>query len=157
MNSLKTELKECLRQGGIPVEDAGAWQMGKILRESKAYVSLRQITGGQGAFRQYWGTDEQGNEIYGMQLTVKFALVLLTPKSLGAAGAEAFGEETLNTVLTGAGELGAQEILCTEARYDSLRDCFQQEISVESHVMACGTETDSGITLTGFRVKGTVL
>lgn len=157
MTSLKTELKELLQQGGIPVEDGGAWKMGTILRENRAYVSLRQISGMQGAFQQYWGTDEQGSEIYGMQLVVKFALVLLSPKSLGAAGAEAFGEETLNRVLMGAGGLGAQEIHCTEARYDSLRDCFQQEISVESQVMAYGTETDGGIRLSGFRVKGTVL
>lgn len=157
MQELKAALKETLKQAGIAVTDGGAWKMGPLQKEKGVFVSLRQITGTQGAFQQYLGMDINGNEVYGAELTVTFALVLLTPKELGAPEAGVFGEEIINAVLLAVGQLGAQEILCAEAQYDSLRDCFRQEITVQSRIMAYGTETDSGIELRDFRVKALVL
>lgn len=157
MQELKTVLKSALKQAGIPVADGGPWEMGAIRKEKGVFVSLRQITGGQGVFQQYLGTDSNGNEVYGSELSVTFALVLLTPKERGAQEAERFGEETINAVLLTVSQLGAQEIQCSEAGYDSLRDCFRQEITVQSRIMAFDTETESGVTLREFRVKALML
>lgn len=157
MQELKAALKAALKQAGISAADGRAWKMGPLQKEKGVFVSLRQITGAQGAFQQYLGQDIDGNEVYGAELTVTFALVLLTPKELGAPEAEAFGEEIMNAVLLAVGQLGVQEILCAEAQYDSLRDCFRQEITVQSRIMAYGTETDSGVALSDFRVKALML
>lgn len=157
MQEIKAALKAALKQAGISAADGGAWKMGPLQKENGVFISLRQIKGAQGAFQQYLGMDVNGNEVYGAELTVTFALVLLTPKELGAPEAEAFGEEVMNAVLLAVGQLGIQEILCAEAKYDSLRDCFRQEITVQSRMVAYGTETDGGIALRDFRVKALML
>lgn len=157
MQELKRALKSALEQAGIPVAEGGSWKMGTLRTEKGAYVSLRQIIGNGGALGQYLGTDSNGSEVYGAELTVTFALVLLTPKEWGAPEAEAFGEETMNAVLAAMSQLGIQEIQCSEAQYDSLRDCFRQEITVQSRMMAYGNETDHGVALREFRVNAEVL
>lgn len=157
MLRMKHELKTILNGAGIPAEYGGDWKLGKVIRDHGVYISLRQISGTEGALHQYLGTDAQGNELYGMALELKFALVLLSPKEQGISGAEAFGEETMNAVLGAMQQLGAREILCSEAKYDALRDCFRQEITVDSQVMAYGVETNQGICLTEFRVQALVL
>ena len=153
MLELKEKLRQILQDAGISADNSGNWKLGDLLLENHAYISLRQVTAEQGAMYRYLGCDEDGSEIYGMLLTVKFAVVLLTPKAYGGYGAEEFAEEAMNAILMASGQLGARDVVCSEAGYDSLRDCFRQEILVESRVLAYGTETDSGILLTGFRIR----
>lgn len=157
MRSMKEALMRILNQAGIRPEEAGAWAMGSLLEKNKVCLSLRQIVGVPGALFQYLGTGEDGDEIYGMELTVRFGLTLLCPKQQGATGAEDFEEEILNGLMLSLGDLGAREISCSEVQYDSLRDCFRQEITVENRVMAYGTRGETGMELTGFRVKAAVL
>ncbi len=154
------DLKETLRKGladaGISAGNAREWSLGKQVTERGLYISLRQVTAEQGALYHYLGANADGDEVYGMTLDVKFALVLLNPKGSGGCGAEEFAEETLNALMAAPDVLGARAISCGEAEYDSLRDCFRQEMVVSSRVMAYGTRTEEKTKLEDFRIEASV-
>lgn len=154
------DLKETLRKGladaGISAGNAREWSLGKLVEERGLYISLRQVTAAQGALYHYLGVNSDGDELYGMTMDVIFALVLLSPKSSGGYGAEEFAEETINALMAVPEAMGAREIVCGEAEYDSLRDCFRQEIVVSNRVMAYGTQTDVGTKLEDFHIEASV-
>lgn len=156
MLTLKACLKEGLKEAGIKAGDAGDWRLGELIIEKALYISLRQAVAAQGAMQSYLGCDAEGCEVYGMQMEVKSALVLLSPKGDGGYGVEAFAEEVMNVLLSATQRLGIRAICCEEMAFDSLRDCFRQEIVLTQQVMAYGARTDEGIALEEFRVLAEV-
>ena len=153
MRELKQLLQEELKNAGIAAKAAGQWRLGGLIEENCVFIQLQQASVTQGGMYGYLGQDTQGNEQYGMALNVKFALVLLSPSAAGGEGAEAFAEEVLNTLMASVSVLGIQDMVCAQAEYDSLRDCFKQEIVVSNQVMAYGVKTEAGITLERFCVQ----
>lgn len=152
MNKLRKLLEETLRAGGLPVETGSLWRMGAPVKQGKVCVRLLRAEGEAGAVYHYLGTDEQGQEKYGMRLTVEFALVTLSPKHEGGEGAEAFGERVLELLLAAAGSIPVLRIEVEEAAYDSVRDCFTQRLRVKTAVLVCGTVEDGAMALEGFRL-----
>lgn len=153
MKKLKQLLKQELERAGICTEDAKAWRLGQVITDNRLYISLRKLSAVQGALSGYLGMEANGDEIHGMCLDVQFALVLLTPREYGGYGAEEFVEEIMETLMLLSEHLGVREILCGEAGYDSLRDCFRQEVLVSNQVMAYGTVQDEGVVLEDFRIQ----
>lgn len=153
MNKLKQMLLAQLAENGVLTEAGKEWRPGKLVEEKGAFLSLRQATAEQGALCRYLGCDAHGAEVYGMRMEIEFALVLLSPKAGGGAGAEEFAEQVFDGLLNASGNLGLREISCGEAGYDSLRDCFRQEIRAKCLVMAYATKTDEGMCLEEFRIQ----
>ena len=157
MLELKRLLQEELNNANIQARNASDWHMGGPVEEKGAFISLRQAGISPGAMYGYVGLDAEGNERFGMVLDVKFALVLLSPKKDGGIGAETFGEDTANALMVSAGRLGIREMVCNEAAYDKIRDCFRQEIVVFNQVLAYGVKEDTGIRLEQFCIQALVL
>lgn len=152
MNKLKESLMEALRNAGLTVEAGGLWRMGAPVKQEKVCVQLLKTTAEDGAVHRYLGLDEQERELYGMQLKVEFALVMLTPKTGGGEGAEAFSETVMDLLLSGVTDMPILGIWLEEAVYDGVRDCFSQKIRVETMAMACGAVEDGTLRLEDFRI-----
>lgn len=101
---------------------------------------------------QYLGCSASGAECYGVKLTVEFKLSLLTPKSSGGEGAEAFGEQVMDSLLSELGALALSEISLGQAEYDGVRDCFRQSLQAKTSVFAWGSVEDAYPLLSQFRV-----
>lgn len=141
---------EALKDCGIPVEQASPWQPGTPVKESRAYLDI--LTAKTQGEYQYLGCSATGEECYGVRLTVEFRLRLLTPKSFGGEGAEAFGEKVLDGLLSALGALALSEISLGQTEYDGLRDCFLQTVQAQTRVFAWGSAEESYPLLSQFRV-----
>lgn len=155
MNKLKSRIAEALSTAGLTVEAGGIWRMAVPVKTEKVCLRILKATAEDGAIYRYLGLNDQGEEQYGMKLTVDFGLVMLTPKSGGGDGAEEYAETVMDLLLTGIGSLKILNISLEEAAYDSVRDCFSQEIRMRIMVLACGTVTDSTVQLEDFRLEAT--
>lgn len=154
MNELKRVLAEALENMGLSVEMAEQWKKSTPLKQNKICLKLRGISAEQG--QMYLGTDWQGAECYGRQLKVALSLILLTPREQGAEGVESLGEQVVERLISGIYGIDLREILLEEAKYDSMRDCFRQEVQMNIRAMALGEMEDGGFTLSRFRLNGTV-
>lgn len=152
MNKLKASLMEALRSAGLTVEAGGLWRMGAPVKQEKVCVQILKTTAEDGAAHRYLGLDAQEQELYGMKLTVEFALVMLTPKTGGGEGAEAFAETMLDLLLSGAADMPIYGMTLEGAAYDETRDCFSQRLRVETSVMAIGAVNDGTLQLENFRL-----
>lgn len=153
MNELKEKLLEALRQGGLEGLHGEPWEMASRVASPRAALRICRVRAVDGGFGRYLGTDALGKELYGMQLEVEFGLMLLSPKEEGASGAEEYAEKTLTALILSPEAVPAGEIRCGEIGYDPKRDCFRQELTLTTGVLAVAVQEDETMLLTEIRLK----
>ncbi len=153
MHKLKDILVQALTDAGFRAQAGGLWRMGEPLKEPKVAVSLRRAQVEQGAVWGYLGMDEQGEERYGVGLTVVFLLTILSPKSGGVPEAEALSQRVMEQLLYGQTGVAIRSMVLDQAEYDSVRDCVSQNIQVETGVLAWGQKQEAVFRVEDFRFR----
>lgn len=153
MVKLKEKLLEALRQGGLAGLHGEPWEMAGQVTEPRAALRISRVRAVDGGFGRYLGTDALGRELYGMQLELELALMLLSPKEEGASGAEEYAEKVLTTLILSPVAVAAGEICCGEMGYDPKRDCFRQEMTLKTGALAVAVQEDETMLLTEIRLK----
>lgn len=153
MVELKKRLLEALRLGGLEGLQGEPWEMTGRVTKPRAALRICRVRAVDAGFQRYLGTDEKGRERYGMHLEVEFALMLLSPKEGGASGAEEYGERVLSTLILSPEGAKTGEILCGEISYDPKRDCFRQEMTLKTGVLAVAVQEDEAMLLAEIRLE----
>ena len=153
MIKLKEKLLEALRQGGIAGLQAEPWELAGRVTKPRAALRICRVRAVDAGFGRYLGTDELGRERCGMHLEVELALTLLSPKDGGALGAEEYAEQVLNALILSPEAVPAGEICCGETGYDPKRDCFRQEMTLKTGVLAVAVQEDEAMVLAEIRLE----
>lgn len=153
MIKLKEKLLEALWLGGIEGLQAEPWELACRVTSPRTALRICRVRAVDAGFGRYLGTDELGRERCGMHLEVEFSLMLLSPKEEGAGGAETYGERVLSTLILSPEGAKTGEILCGEISYDPKRDCFRQEMTLKTGVLAVAVQEDEAMLLAEIKLE----
>lgn len=144
---------DALKAAGFTAVAAKPWVTPTPVERNTIAVGVKHLEAVQGAVYRYLGLDEMDRECYGMALTAKIGLTLLTPKRAGGQAGEDFADEVMGCLLMGIEGLPVGEISWEQVAYDPVRDSFCSQITVTARVIAKGVKTDTEIRLESLEIR----
>lgn len=150
---LRDVILDALKAAGFTAVAAKPWVTPRTVEENTIAVGVKSLEAVQGAVYRYLGLDEMERECYGMALTAKIGLSLLTPKRSGGQAGEEFADAVLDSLLLGIEGFPVGEVRWEQPVYDPVRDSFCSEVTVTARVLAKGVKTDTEIRLESLEIR----
>ncbi len=117
-------------------------------------VGVEEVEVAPGGFSAYLGMQD-GQAIYGLRLTGKLRLDVLSPAGEGAARCRQAMDAAAAVLAEGVEGVGISNLMAFEPEYDRADDCFRGKLLAQCRLWLCAGEPEQEVgTVEHFILKG---